>query len=86
MVVPQVPKTAFLIRCLDLFMGTVSADPRVKGFAGSLLCTKHDSVSCPDVVQATVRDHPEPLLIEAKLDCTVRGHYMTADLTLECVQ
>ena len=86
LVIPQVPETAFLIRCVDLFMGTVSADPRVNGFTGSLVCTRMMEVSCPDVIQATVKDHPEPLSVQAKLDCTVRGHYMTYNLTFECAQ
>src|SRR5688572_5523980 len=85
-VIASVPQTAFLVKCVDLLLGTVSVDPRVNGYSGSLVCTRMMEVSCPGVVQTSVRDYPEPISTKEKLDCTVIGSIFTDSLKLECAR
>ncbi len=81
-----VVKTAFLVRCVDLFLGTVSADPSVNGYSGFLLCQNRMNVGCSGVVKAFVRDYPEPISTKEKLHCTIVGSHFTNDLELECAK
>ena len=87
LVYPSIPNNGYLVKCIDMFLGMVAVDPRQNGYSGPLVCTRIAVLDCPEVMQATVKDHPEPLSTKLKLDCTVFGNnFSDDDPWLECVQ